>query len=225
MEQKTIVVTGVTRGLGLAMTQEFIKAGHTIAGIGRDQAAIAGLASQFPKHLFGAIDITDAAAVDVWAQEVISSVGVPDILVNNAGIINANAPLWEVPTAEFSQLMDVNINGVFHMIKAFVPAMVQQQRGVIVNFSSGWGRSVAPDVAAYCGSKWGIEGLTQGLAEDLPEGMAAVALNPGVIHTDMLESCFGDQAAHCIKPVDWAKAAAPTILDISAKDNGVPLSV
>jgi NAD(P)-dependent dehydrogenase (short-subunit alcohol dehydrogenase family) len=225
MTQKTIVVTGVTRGLGRAMTQEFIRAGHTVAGIGRDKAAIAALTSQFPEHLFSAIDITDATAVDSWAQEVISAFGVPDILVNNAGIINANAPLWEVPTAEFSQLMDVNINGVFHMIKAFVPAMVQQQRGVIVNFSSGWGRSVAPDVAAYCGSKWGIEGLTQGLAEDLPKGMAAVALNPGVIHTKMLESCFGDQAAHCIKPDDWAKTAVPTILGITAKDNGVPLTV
>jgi NAD(P)-dependent dehydrogenase (short-subunit alcohol dehydrogenase family) len=65
---------------------------------------------------------------------------------------------------------------------------------VIVNLSSGWGRSVSPEVAPYCATKWAIEGLTQAFAKELPEGLAAVALNPGVIDTDMLRLAFGDDS-------------------------------
>ncbi len=107
----------------------------------------------------------------------------------------------------------------------FVPAMVAKKKGVIVNFSSGWGRSVAPEVASYCMSKWAIEGLTKALAEELPKGMAAVPLNPGVIDTAMLRSCWADGAASCPKADVWVKAAAPFILQLGAKDNGRSVSV
>ena len=118
----------------------------------------------------------------------------PNLLINNAALINRNAPLWELSTEEFSNTIDVNIKGVFHTIQCFLPAMIQRRSGVIVNFSSGWGRSTAADVASYCATKWAIEGLTQSLARDLPHGMAAIPVNPGIIHTEMLESCFGDSA-------------------------------
>ena len=121
--------------------------------------------------------------------------GPPDLLINNAAVINANAPLWEVPVEEFQSLIDININGVFHVIRAFVPAMTRRGSGIIVNFSSTWGHSTSSEVAPYCASKWAMEGLSKALADDLPPGMAAVAFNPGVIHTDMLESCFGSGAA------------------------------
>ncbi len=71
---------------------------------------------------------------------------------------------------------------------------------MIVNFSSYWGRSGAAEVAPYCASKWAIEGLTAALAEELPKGMAAVALNPGVIYTEMLESCLGAEPAIISQP-------------------------
>jgi NAD(P)-dependent dehydrogenase (short-subunit alcohol dehydrogenase family) len=103
--------------------------------------------------------------------------------------------------------------------------MVAQKKGVIVNFSSGWGRSSSPQVAPYCATKFAIEGLTQALAQELPEGMAAVALNPGVIDTDMLRSCWSDGAASYQKPEAWAKVAAPFLLQLGAKDNGRALSV
>ena len=73
--------------------------------------------------------------------------------------------------------------------------MVERGKGVIVNLSSGWGRSVSPEVAPYCATKWAIEGLTKALAEELPEGMAAVPLNPGVVDTDMLRQAYSDGAA------------------------------
>ena len=121
--------------------------------------------------------------------------------------------------------MDVNINGVFHVIRHFVPAMVERGSGVIVNFSSGWGRSTSPEVAPYCATKWAIEGLTRALAQELPKGMAAVPLNPGVINTDMLQTAWGKGASQYPSPDQWAKRAVPLILSQSAKDNGEPLAV
>jgi NAD(P)-dependent dehydrogenase (short-subunit alcohol dehydrogenase family) len=91
--------------------------------------------------------------------------------------------------------------------------------------SSGWGRGVAPNVAPYCASKWAIEGLTRALAEELPLGMAAVPLNPGVIDTDMLRQCWADGAGDYPKAATWAETAGPFILSLGAKDNGQPLSV
>ena len=111
------------------------------------------------------------------------------------------------------------------MIRAFVPAMVNEGRGVIVNYSSGWGRSTSPEVAVYCASKWAIEGLTQALAQELPRGMAAVALNPGIIDTEMLRVCFGGSAASYPEPEQWVKAAGPFILRLGARDSGRSLDV
>ena len=75
---------------------------------------------------------------------------------------------------------------------------------MIVNFSSGWGRSTSAEVAPYCATKWAIEGLSQALAQELPKGMACVALNPGIIDTEMLRSCFGESAASYPDAAEWA---------------------
>nr|POE76119.1 nadph-dependent pterin aldehyde reductase [Quercus suber] len=80
-------------------------------------------------------------------------------------------------------------------------------------------------VAPYCASKWAIEGLTRSVAKELPDGMAVIALNPGVIKTDMLESCFGDSAGLYQEPEAWALKAATMILNLTAADNGASLTV
>jgi NAD(P)-dependent dehydrogenase (short-subunit alcohol dehydrogenase family) len=94
-----------------------------------------------------------------------------------------------------------------------------------VNFSSGWGRSTAAEVAPYCATKYAIEGLSQALAQELPSGMVSVPLNPGIINTEMLQSCFAESASHYPSPDRWSRVAVPYILSISSKDNGKPLSV
>jgi len=96
---------------------------------------------------------------------------------------------------------------------------------VVVNFSSGWGRATAAEVAPYCATKWAIEGLTQAFAQELPPGMAAVPLNPGIIDTDMLRSCFGEDAGSYLSPEEWAEKAVPFLLKLGAKDNGKALTV
>lgn len=225
-QTRLILITGVSRGLGRALTGEFIRLGHTVLGGARTAAAIAELTRRYgAPHDFAAVDVADDAVVRSWAAHLLANHGPPDLLVNNAALINRNAPLWQVPAAEFDRVVDVNLKGVANMIRHFAPAMIARRRGVIVNLSSGWGRSTDAEVAPYCATKWAIEGLTQALAQELPAGMAAVPLNPGIIDTDMLRSCFGGAAGSYPSPEEWARRAAPFLLGLSAKDNGRPLTV
>jgi NAD(P)-dependent dehydrogenase (short-subunit alcohol dehydrogenase family) len=222
---KTILITGVSRGLGRALATEFIRLGHTVIGCGRSEKEIAALQKQFPAAAdFSVVNVADDAQVAAWAKRVLAVHRAPDLLLNNAALINRNAPLWEVPAREFSDVIDVNIKGVTNVIRHFVPAMIARHSGVIVNFSSGWGRSTDAEVAPYCATKWAIEGLTRALAQELPPGMAAVPLNPGIIDTDMLRSCFAGGASNYPAPDRWAKTTAPFLLKIGPADNGSPLT-
>jgi NAD(P)-dependent dehydrogenase (short-subunit alcohol dehydrogenase family) len=208
------------------MAEEFIRLGHTVIGCGRSEKAIAELRKEFASpNDFAAVDVASDEQVASWAKHILSSHGAPDLLLNNAALINRNAPLWEVPAKEFSDIIDVNIKGVVNVIRHFVPAMVARRTGVIVNFSSGWGRSADAEVAPYCATKWAIEGLTNSLSQELPSGMAAVPLNPGIIDTDMLRSCFGGSSSSYPSPSQWAKTAVPFLLKIGPSDNSRQLSV
>lgn len=232
MPTRIVLITGATRGLGRAMVERFVELGHHVIGCGRSAEHIAQLRSRFgPPHRFDVVDVSDDGQVARWAQAVLaaaepSGVGqVPDLLLNNAAVINRTRPLWEISAAEFQQLLNVNVAGVANVIRHFVPAMIRQGRGVIVNFSSGWGRSTSPEVAPYCATKYAIEGLTQALAQELPPGMAAVALNPGIIDTDMLRSCWAEGAAAYPTPERWSRKAVPFLLELGPQDNGQPLTV
>jgi NAD(P)-dependent dehydrogenase (short-subunit alcohol dehydrogenase family) len=226
MSHKIIVLTGATRGLGRAMADEFARLGHTVVGCGRSVGEIEQLRKRHrPPHDFTEVDVALDEQVEAWAGRVLESHGAPDLLLNNAGVINRNAPLWKVGAREFSAVIDVNLKGAANVIRHFVPAMIKAKRGVIVNFSSGWGRSTDRDVAPYCASKWGMEGLTQAFAQELPSGLAAVALNPGIINTEMLQSCFGGSASGYPAPAEWAKSAVPFLLGLGPDQNGRQLDV
>jgi NAD(P)-dependent dehydrogenase (short-subunit alcohol dehydrogenase family) len=226
MARKIVLITGVTRGLGRAMVDEFARLGHTVLGCGRSENGIEQLRRQVgPPHDFSVVDVASDEQVKAWAGRLLGAYGPPELVLNNAGVINRNARLWDVPALEFSAVIDVNIKGIANVIRHFVPEMIRHKRGVIVNFSSGWGRSTDAEVAPYCASKWAIEGLTQALAQELPSGLAAVALNPGIINTEMLQSCFGGSASGYLSPEEWAKIAVPFLLKLGPGDNGKPLTV
>lgn len=223
---KRILMTGATRGLGLAMTEGFVERGHTVVGCGTNAQLVGQLAERFGKpHRFSVVDVSSDADTRRWAEEV-DAAGEPfDLVVNNAALMNGPAPLWQISAEEFDRLLAVNVAGVANVIRHFAPAMVARKSGVIVNFSSGWGRSVSPEVAPYCATKFAIEGLTRALAEELPRGMAAVPLNPGIIDTDMLRTAWGADAGNYKTPDEWAARAVPFILALGPKDNGQPLAV
>lgn len=225
-EGRTVVLTGVTRGLGRALAIRLAEQGHRLAGCGRSRAKIEDLRSLLgDQHRFDVVNVASSIQVQTWAEKVLESHGPPDLLLNNAGVINANAPLWQVPEEEFGLVVDVNLKGTYHVIRHFLPSMLERGSGVVVNFSSGWGRSTASEVAPYCATKWAIEGLTRSLAEELPRGVAAVALNPGVIHTELLDSCYGQSAKSYPGPEKWAERAAPFLLSLGPEHNGKSLTV
>lgn len=207
------------------MADGFRDAGCCVIGCSRSAEAIAALEEAFGQpHQFAAIDVSREEDVLNWAKDLRSQGLVPDLLLNNAAVINANAPLWKVSSVEMASLLEVNVLGTHHMIRHYVPAMIERGSGVIVNFSSGWGRSTSPDVAPYCATKWAIEGLTRALAAELPSGMAAVPLNPGIINTEMLQSCFADGADHYPSAQQWATRAVPFLLGLGPEHNGEPLT-
>ena len=225
-EQKVVGITGVTRGLGWAMAHEFVRRGHTVVGCGRSRMEIEKLRDEAGQpHTFSVVDVASDDAVKSWAKKALATHGAPDLLLNNAALINRNARLWEVPPDEFSFVIDVNIKGVANVIRHFVPAMIDRRSGVIVNFSSGWGRCASAEVAPYCATKWAIEGLTQALAQELPPGMAAIPLNPGIINTEMLQSCFGNSASSYPTAQQWASIAVPYLLSLDHRHNGQSLTV
>ena len=224
-DQRIVLITGVTRGLGRAMASEFARLGHIVFGCGRSETELSKLQKSLPApHDFQRVDVARDDEVKAWAKAVFAR-ATPDLLVNNAAIINRNAPLWKIEAAEFDPVIDVNIKGVTNVIRHFAPAMIARNRGVIINFSSGWGRSTDAEVAPYCATKWAIEGLTQSLAQELPRGMAAIPLNPGIIDTDMLRSTFGGSSGSYPPPSEWARIAVPFLLQMGAKDNGQQLTV
>lgn len=223
---KTIVITGVTRGIGRSLAGEFARLGHTVIGCGRSADPVAALQSALGQpHDIAAVDVIDDRAVADWAKRTLAAHGTPDLLINNAAIINRNSRLVDVPAAEFDAVIDINIKGVANVTRHFVPAMIERNHGVIVNLSSGWGRSTSPDVAPYCATKWAIEGLSKAMADELPSGMACVPISPGVVNTEMLQSSFGGGADTARKPDAFAKVAAPFLLALGPKDNGQSLTV
>ena len=203
------------------MAIEFHKRGWKVAGGARNAEALEQLEKKIGDLcFFQAFDVSKSEEVENFAQSVEEKLGVPNLLVNNAGIINKNAPLTQISPEEFASVLSINLGGIHNMIRSFVPRMEKRGNGIIVNFSSYWGQSTAPEVGPYCATKWGVEGLTRSLAQELPPGLAAVAFNPGIINTDMLRSCFGDGASSHENPVDWAKHAVSRLEKIGLPDNG-----
>jgi NAD(P)-dependent dehydrogenase (short-subunit alcohol dehydrogenase family) len=222
---KVVVITGAARGLGLALTRTLIEMGHVVVGCGKRQPLIHALQKQFGKpNLFTVVDVSSDAHVKAWSRQVLTQIGPPHLLLNNAGMILEPQALWEVSDYALARIIDANIRGTANTIRYFVPAMLARKSGVIVNFSSGWGRSTDPYMAPYCMTKWAIEGLTRALAQELPEGMAAVAYNPGIIDTDMLRTCFGGDAANYPSPEEWSHEAAAFLMGLGAEHNGQSVS-
>ncbi len=226
MKVKSVVITGCTRGLGRALAGWFAVRKIQVNGCGRSKKGIAEVAKEFPApHRFEILDVSDRSAVDWWASSVLKSSGAPDLLINNAAVTAANGAFWDVPAKDFDEVIDVNIKGLANVTRAFLPTMIAKRRGVVVNISSGWGRSTSPEVAAYCASKWAVEGFTQALAQELPAGLAALTVNPGIISTDMLAICFGEAAKDYPTPDEWVRNAGPFLEELGVEDNGKALTV
>jgi len=223
---KSVIITGVTQGLGRAMVDRFHELGWNIYGCGRSKNKIEELKKQYSKiHDFQVIDVSDSQQVNNWANYILNRHMAPDLIINNASIVNQNAQLWKITAQEFENVMNVNVNGVVNVIRAFVPAMVARKEGIIINMSSSWGREGEAELAPYCASKFAIEGITKSMALELPHGMAVVALDPGgSISTPMLKSCAPQYINESPTPETWSHKAIEYILNITIDKNGDSLT-
>ena len=223
-EKKTIALSGVSRGLGRALVGAFAKRGHFVYGCARNAAAIGELQNEYSgSGEFSVIDVAGEDEIQAWASQITEQNGCPDILINNAAVVHRPCKLWEIPAKEAETLFEVNVLGVLNAFRAFVPAFLQKGSGMIINISSGAGRMGLPQIGAYCGTKWAVEGLTKSLATELPEGIGTVALSPGMVDTDMLRTCYGDEAASHHSAEEWASVAADYILGIGPEQSGESL--
>jgi NAD(P)-dependent dehydrogenase (short-subunit alcohol dehydrogenase family) len=221
----TVVITGVTRGLGRAMVEEFARLGHIVLGCARTESEIRKLKGAHPTQDFQVVNVASEPHVKIWAERLVKKYGAPDFILNNAAILNSKVPLWQVDSREFSEEVDVNLKGVVNVIRHFVPSMAARRRGVIVNFISRWGTKFEPHMGPYCATKAAVVVLTRVLSEELrPLGLSAVALNPGVVRTGMLRKYLdggrGTDMSTYPTPVEWAKAAVPYVLRLCLNDSG-----
>jgi len=225
-EPRTIFLSGASRGLGRALVLEFAKAGHKLVGCGRSPEHMQALARELGSaHEFEVVDVTDDAAVADWAGRKLALHGAPNLVVCCAGVINDLAELWNVPAAQFDSVIDTNIKGTANVLRHVLPAMIERREGGVVTISSGCGRRADPRLAPYCASKFAVEGMTHALAKELPRGMCAVALDPGVVDTDLLRQCWPDEAGGFQDPAAWAEKAVPLLLKLTPRHNGMSLSV
>ena len=205
-DSRCIVLTGAMRGLGRAMTEEFIARGHVVLGCGRSEKELAQLRQCFGSpHDFAAVDVAQAEQVRSWADRLLAARGASDLLLNNAAIINRNAAAVGNLCRRIRSSFRHQRQGRGQRVAVFPASHDRVRTRRRRQFQFRLGASTSPEVAPYCASKYAIEGLTQALAQELPSGMAAIPLNPGIIDTDMLRNSFGAEAASYPSATEWAK--------------------
>lgn len=219
---QVILITGASRGLGAALAEDFTRLGHHVYTCARSpiETAFSVLSSH---HTL--LDVRDRQAVHEWVSTIVKQEERLDIVINNAALMNDPAPLWELPPENFDLVVDVNIKGIFHMVQATVPVMLQQGSGLIINLISGSGRKNPARSGAYNLSKTAIESFTKTLANELPEGIGVVALIPGPTNTAMLQKILGEHAHEFPDLTDWVARATPFILSLNYTQSGEILAV
>jgi 3-oxoacyl-[acyl-carrier protein] reductase len=211
LKGQVAVVTGAARGIGAAVSQQLASMGATVLLAARDKAALIEVQSQIQSAggtaEIAQLDLLDESSIASLAKTVEAQHRRCDILVNNAGIGLLGKPLVEMSPADWDKLMGTNLRGPYLMIRALTPLMIAAQSGHIINISSLAGRNPLPNGAAYSASKWGLNGLTYSVAEELRlHNIRVSVIAPGSVNTD-----FGGSHAdnpRKIQPSDVARVVA-----------------
>ena len=212
LARQVAVVTGAGRGIGAAIARQLSSLGATAVLCGRTPAALdstaKAIAQSGGKAEALACDVTDLHSVEAAARHVEASFGRVDIVVNNAGIGGFAGPLHQLSPENFDQILNTNLRGVYYMTRAFTPLMIRAGSGHVINISSLAGKNALPNGAAYSASKWGLNGLSYSMAEELRSHNIRVAvICPGSTNTD-LSPHVGKDPAKMLQPEDVAHAVA-----------------
>ncbi len=196
LQGQTAIVTGGVRGIGLGIAQRLASEGCQLVIWDRDIAAFDPQKAGFvPVHL-QSVDVSDVHAVHAAFAATLDQAGTPQILVNNAGINGPVLPVVDYPEEQWSRVLAVNLNGVFHCCKAVLPSMKAAGYGRIVNVASAAGKEGVPGIAAYAAAKHGVVGFTKSLSRELAEtGILVNCVAPVMADTDLLKEMTAEHIA------------------------------
>jgi len=206
------VVTGGGRGIGAAAAKRLAAMGMQVVICGRTVSTLDKTAREI-KAAGGACtpmacDVSQVKSVDGFARQLLKRFPRLDVLVNNAGVGSFSAPLHELAPLEWERVLDTNLKGVYLMIRALAPSMIEQKSGHIINVSSLAGKNALPKGAAYAASKWGLNGLSYSVAEELREyGIRVSVVCPGSVDTE-LSPHAGKDHSKMLQPDDVAHTIA-----------------
>ncbi len=215
LQGKTAIVTGGTRGIGLAIVRTYLQNGARVALFGSRPESAQKAVSQLKAEnadwevLGLSPDLTDFAAVKAAVDQVAETFGTVDILVNNAGI-SAREPLADYTPEKFKAIMDLNVTAVFNGCKAVEPIMRQAGHGCILNTSSMVSLYGQPSGVGYPTSKFAVNGLTRSLARELGRaGIRVNAVAPGITRTDMVAALPPELVARISAPIPLGRVGEP----------------
>jgi 3-oxoacyl-[acyl-carrier protein] reductase len=183
------VVTGAGRGIGAAIASGLAGLGARVVLCGRSREALetaaAAIQNRGGQSAVMECDVADLHSVESMAQRVERTFSRVNILVNNAGIGGSGGPLHQLPPEVWDQVINTNLRGAYYCIRSFVPLMLRNQGGHIINISSIAGKNPLPNGAAYAASKWGLNGLSYSVAEELRgHNIRVSVICPGSTHTE-----------------------------------------
>jgi 3-oxoacyl-[acyl-carrier protein] reductase len=206
------VITGAGRGIGAAIAAKIASMGATAVLCGRTREPLQSTADMISKAGGRAepleCDVTNLRSVEAAATHVKQALGRVDILVNNAGVGGFREPLHQLAPESWDTMLNTNLRGVYFCIRAFAPMMISAGAGHIINISSLAGKNALPNGAAYAASKWGLNGLTYSVAEELrAHNIRASVICPGSVDTE-LSPHAGKDKTKMLQPEDVAHAVA-----------------
>ena len=195
---KGIVITGAGRGIGAALARAFSRDGARVFLCARTDEEVRAVAEAIladgGRAGWTTVDVSEPDGARALALMATSELGRVDVLVNNAGVLGPKAPLLEVTPGNWNDVLRVNATGPFLVARAFLPTLLQQGSGTIMNVTSGLGRKGRATWGPYAVSKFAVEGMTQVLADEIAsQGLSCVAVNPGGTRTGMRAAAFPDE--------------------------------
>jgi len=210
----TALVTGASRGIGLAIARRLAELGARLSLCARDSARLESAAAALRNEGFEALamvaDVTNANEIQSFVDRTHRELGPIDILINNAGI-GRFGPAHQMSEADWDAVLDTNLKSVFLVTRAVAPGMIERKRGHIVNISSLAGKNAFANGGIYCASKWGLMGLTACMAEDLrAHNIRVSAICPGSVATDFSPHT-GRDTSKLLQPDDVAHAVATLV--------------
>ncbi|MEN9559920.1 MAG: 3-oxoacyl-ACP reductase [Pseudomonadota bacterium] len=191
LSNRNAIITGGARGIGYAIAERYLKSGAQVMLWDIDTEALSKAQSQLaslgPVRTC-AVNLTQESSIKEALELTLAQLGSVDIFVNNAGIAGPNKKVWEYPVADFQQVIDLNLIGVFMCCRAIVPHMMSQSYGRIVNIASVAGKEGNPNASAYSASKAGVIALTKSLGKELAQNNIMVnAITPAAAETDIFK--------------------------------------